>query len=234
MAPGLVSLRDAPLQRRRASCMSARTAWSNGRAEKNGRPSQGDYPEFLVDNVPHAYIFNVLDPVEASIARRRSYATIVSHLCPPLNSVEGSAESAQPAPPRPRLSTTRRATRSKRATTSPPRFAKRCSTTASASTLSPARATKPSSARVHDELVSLDGEFAPSGQHVFGRDLERGRSLGHVPRLPRSRRRRHPSAGRRIATGSNTKRSTAMPSVSTPTAPTATTFSTRSATRRAR
>jgi hypothetical protein len=34
----------------------------------------------------------VLDPVEASIARRRSYATILSHLCPPLRSVEGSSD----------------------------------------------------------------------------------------------------------------------------------------------
>ena len=63
--------------------------WSRG---KEWSPAAGDYPEFLVDNVPHAYVFNVLDPVEASIARRRSYATILSHLCPPLKSVEGSSD----------------------------------------------------------------------------------------------------------------------------------------------
>ena len=52
----------------------------------------GDYPEFLVDRTPHAYIFNIVDPVEASIARRRSYATILSHLCPPLVAVDGSED----------------------------------------------------------------------------------------------------------------------------------------------
>ncbi|GAC1522177.1 MAG: hypothetical protein NVS2B8_03080 [Vulcanimicrobiaceae bacterium] len=63
--------------------------WSRG---KEWCPAKGDYPEFLVDNCPHAYIFNILDPVEASIARRRSYATILSHLCPPLRAVEGSED----------------------------------------------------------------------------------------------------------------------------------------------
>jgi magnesium chelatase subunit H len=141
--------------------------WSRG---KEWSPSAGDYPEFLIDNVPHAYLFNVLDPVEASIARRRSYATIVSHLCPPLKSVEST----------PALRNLHRLVHDYYNTQSE-------NTAARADIADEIRETvehdgfridAPEGASddrfigaLHDELVALDGEFAPSGQHIFARDL---------------------------------------------------------------
>ncbi len=140
--------------------------WSRG---KEWCPAAGDYPEFLVDGCPHAYIFNILDPVEASIARRRSYATILSHLCPPLRAVEGSEdlrllhrlvheyyESAAD-------STEKRGD-----------LADEIHEIVTRTGLlieSPGGADRDLVSKVHDELVSLEGDFAPSGQHVYGRDL---------------------------------------------------------------
>ena len=141
--------------------------WSRG---KEWSPASGDYPEFLVDNVPHAYIFNVLDPVEASIARRRSYATILSHLCPPLKSTDGSADLRNLH----RLvheyyntqseDTEKRADLGDEIASVVERTGFRVDVPASASQTQFVAA-------IHDELVALEGEFAPAGQHVFGRGL---------------------------------------------------------------
>jgi len=148
--------------------------WSRG---KEWSPAAGDYPEFLVDNTPHAYVFNVIDPVEASIARRRSYATILSHLCPPLRAVEGSTD----------LRNLHRLVHDY--------FNVQSDSEESRADLSDEiaelvqrigfRAEIPKDATpsqyvgaVHDELVSLEGEFAPAGQHVFGRNLSEDDRLG--------------------------------------------------------
>jgi len=140
--------------------------WSRG---KEWCPANGDYPEFLVDNCPHAYIFNILDPVEASIARRRSYATILSHLCPPLRAVEGSADLRNLH----RLvhdyynlvssDTERRDDIAAEIAEIVERTGLRIE--------SPGGASRDFVSKVHDELVALEGEFAPTGQHVFGRNL---------------------------------------------------------------
>jgi magnesium chelatase subunit H len=140
--------------------------WSRG---KEWCPAKGDYPEFLVDGCPHAYIFNILDPVEASIARRRSFATILSHLCPPLRAVEGSEDlrnlhrlvhdyynlQSDDVEKRGDLHDEIKA------------IVDRTGLRIDA----PGAAAKDFVAKVHDELVALEGEFAPTGQHVFGRNL---------------------------------------------------------------
>ena len=140
--------------------------WSRG---KEWSPAKGDYPEFLVDGCPHAYVFNILDPVEASIARRRSYATILSHLCPPLRAVEGSEDlrnlhrlvhdyynlSSNDVEKREDLAAEIRD------------VVERTGIRIDA----PGGAARDFVSKVHDELVALEGEFAPSGQHVFGRNL---------------------------------------------------------------
>ena len=141
--------------------------WSRG---KEWSPAAGDYPEFLVDNVPHAYVFNVLDPVEASIARRRSYATILSHLCPPLKSVEGSVD----------LRNLHRLVHDYYNTISDDAEKRGDLAAEVAEVIArigfkidvPAGASERDFiGAVHDEIVSLEGEYAPAGQHVFGRNL---------------------------------------------------------------
>jgi len=140
--------------------------WSRG---KEWCPARGDYPEFLIDGCPHAYVFNILDPVEASIARRRSYATILSHLCPPLRAVEGSDD----------LRNLHRLVHDYYNTQSDS-LEKRADLQAEIAEIvertglridAPGGAAREYVAKVHDELVSLEGEFAPTGQHVFGRNL---------------------------------------------------------------
>jgi magnesium chelatase subunit H len=141
--------------------------WSRG---KEWSPAKGDYPEYLIDTVPHAYVFNVLDPVEASIARRRSYATILSHLCPPLRVLEGGAD----------LRNLHRLVHDYYNAGSSD-VEKREDLAAEISAVvertgfridvSPTASQTAYVAAVHDELVSLEGEFSPAGQHVFGRDL---------------------------------------------------------------
>ena len=53
--------------------------------------SDRDWPDALIGSVPHAYLYTMGNVGEAMIAKRRSYATIVSHLTPPLR--EGGAQS---------------------------------------------------------------------------------------------------------------------------------------------
>lgn len=148
--------------------------WSRG---KEWSPAAGDYPEFLIDSVPHTYVFNVLDPVEASIARRRSYATILSHLCPPLRSVEGSSD----------LRNLHRLVHDYYNTHSgdAEKRADLASETADVVARIGFKIDVPASASerdfigaVHDEIVSLEGEYAPAGQHVFGRNLSDDDRLG--------------------------------------------------------
>lgn len=51
-----------------------------------------DWPDALIGDMPHAYLYTMGNVGEAIIAKRRSYATIVSHLTPPFQ--EGGAQSA--------------------------------------------------------------------------------------------------------------------------------------------
>jgi len=51
-----------------------------------------DWPDALIGDVPHVYLYTMSNVGEAMIAKRRSYATIVSHLTPPF--MEGGAQSA--------------------------------------------------------------------------------------------------------------------------------------------
>ncbi len=46
------------------------------------------WPEISVDNVPHVYVYAVSNPMEGMIAKRRSYATIIDHLYPPMELAE--------------------------------------------------------------------------------------------------------------------------------------------------
>ena len=47
-----------------------------------------DFSDQLIGDVPHAYFYVASNPAEAAIAKRRSYATIVNHLSPPLDKAE--------------------------------------------------------------------------------------------------------------------------------------------------
>lgn len=42
------------------------------------------WPDRLIDELPHVYAYSVNNPSEGSIARRRSYAELISYLTPPL------------------------------------------------------------------------------------------------------------------------------------------------------
>ncbi|WP_198001994.1 cobaltochelatase subunit CobN [Archaeoglobus veneficus] len=42
------------------------------------------WPEISIDDVPHLYVYNVANPMEGVIAKRRSYATIVDHVYLPM------------------------------------------------------------------------------------------------------------------------------------------------------
>lgn len=45
--------------------------------------SSNDWPDILVGPIPHLYIYSIGDVGEGVIAKRRSYATLISHLTPP-------------------------------------------------------------------------------------------------------------------------------------------------------
>ncbi|MHC1631937.1 MAG: cobaltochelatase subunit CobN [Methanotrichaceae archaeon] len=40
------------------------------------------YPQISIGSMPHLYIYNIINPMEAIIAKRRGYATMVDHLLP--------------------------------------------------------------------------------------------------------------------------------------------------------
>ncbi len=42
--------------------------------------SAGCFPDIAIDRVPHLYIYNADNPAEGTIAKRRSYATLVDHM----------------------------------------------------------------------------------------------------------------------------------------------------------
>jgi magnesium chelatase subunit H len=44
------------------------------------------WPDRLIGNLPNLYIYSVNNPAEGSIAKRRSYASLVSYLTPPMES----------------------------------------------------------------------------------------------------------------------------------------------------
>ncbi|WIV11795.1 magnesium chelatase subunit H [Proteiniborus sp. MB09-C3] len=44
--------------------------------------SAGCYPDMLVHDIPHAYIYNCTNPAESSIAKRRSHAVLISYQPP--------------------------------------------------------------------------------------------------------------------------------------------------------
>ena len=45
--------------------------------------SSSCYPDILIGNAPHIYIYHVTNPSEMTIAKRRSYAYVITHLTPP-------------------------------------------------------------------------------------------------------------------------------------------------------
>jgi magnesium chelatase subunit H len=42
------------------------------------------WPDRLIDELPHLYAYSVNNPSEGTIARRRSYAELISYLTPPV------------------------------------------------------------------------------------------------------------------------------------------------------
>lgn len=54
--------------------------------------SQLDWPDALIPDLPHVYLYSVEDPGEAIVAKRRSLATMVSHLTAPFMRAELAGE----------------------------------------------------------------------------------------------------------------------------------------------
>lgn len=50
--------------------------------------SDNDWPDILVGNVPHFYYYTIANIGESMIAKRRSYATLISYLTPPFMETE--------------------------------------------------------------------------------------------------------------------------------------------------
>lgn len=50
--------------------------------------SNHDWPDILIGTLPHIYLYTIGNVGEAMIAKRRSYATIVSHITPPFNEAD--------------------------------------------------------------------------------------------------------------------------------------------------
>jgi magnesium chelatase subunit H len=46
--------------------------------------SEKCWPDRLIGELPHLYIYSVNNPSEGSIAKRRSYAELISYLTPPI------------------------------------------------------------------------------------------------------------------------------------------------------
>jgi cobaltochelatase CobN len=46
--------------------------------------SQECWPEISIDDVPHLYVYTVSNPMDGMIAKRRGYAVLIDHLCPPM------------------------------------------------------------------------------------------------------------------------------------------------------
>ncbi|OFY84672.1 MAG: hypothetical protein A3F72_16010 [Bacteroidetes bacterium RIFCSPLOWO2_12_FULL_35_15] len=55
---------------------------------KQVTPSLQDWPEALIAPVPHLYIYSIDNIGEAMMAKRRTYATMISHLTPPQSESE--------------------------------------------------------------------------------------------------------------------------------------------------
>jgi len=45
-------------------------------------PAEGDFPDLLIGDLPHFYYYIISNPSEATIAKRRAYATLISHNSP--------------------------------------------------------------------------------------------------------------------------------------------------------
>ncbi|MBV1729966.1 MAG: cobaltochelatase subunit CobN, partial [Methanobacterium sp.] len=50
--------------------------------------TEEDWPNTLIGNIPHIYLYNMANPGEANPAKRRAYATIISYLTPPLTETQ--------------------------------------------------------------------------------------------------------------------------------------------------
>ncbi|MEM7395190.1 MAG: cobaltochelatase subunit CobN, partial [Verrucomicrobiota bacterium] len=50
--------------------------------------SQHDWPDALIGELPHLYLYSVSNPGEALIAKRRTYAVMDSHITPPFTDAE--------------------------------------------------------------------------------------------------------------------------------------------------
>ncbi len=46
-------------------------------------PAREDFPDILIGNIPHFYLYHILNTSEATIAKRRAYATLMSYNSPP-------------------------------------------------------------------------------------------------------------------------------------------------------
>lgn len=56
--------------------------------EKQVALSSNDWPDILVSDLPHIYLYSIDNIGEAMIAKRRSYAVLASHITPPFGSAQ--------------------------------------------------------------------------------------------------------------------------------------------------
>ena len=92
----LLPLAARGFRRRRACCTSARTARSNSCPASRPACPATCWPDRLIGDLPNIYLYAANNPSEGTIAKRRSGATLVSYLTPPV-----AAGRALPGPARP-------------------------------------------------------------------------------------------------------------------------------------
>jgi magnesium chelatase subunit H len=117
---GLLPLAARGFRRRTRCCISARTARSSSCRASRAGLSARCWPDRLIGDLPNIYLYAANNPSEGAIAKRRSAATLVSYLTPPVAACRAlsraaGAEGARSSAGAARARARRRARRARRA-----------------------------------------------------------------------------------------------------------------------
>jgi magnesium chelatase subunit H len=138
---------------------------------KQAGMSEACWPERLIGDVPHFYLYAANNPSEGAIAKRRSAATLVSYLTPPI--VEAGLYRGLAA-----LKADLDVLRAAPADDAAPRLVAHIQAQAVAlelvpSSLSPWAVDDPALASLSTAIAELERTLIPSGLHVLGRGHDR-------------------------------------------------------------
>jgi cobaltochelatase CobN len=125
------------------------------------------YPDIGIGNVPNIYLYTCSNPSEAMIAKRRSYATIVNHMTPPMiisdlyekyaeieTEIHNYFDFKQTSPDRAK------------------RIKKRILELAQGANLVDVEATEVNPDQLYDQIFEMKGALMPKGAHLLGKALE--------------------------------------------------------------